>query len=517
MKFKKRIIRPHAAWFALAVIPVGAVLIAVSSFGPGISSDGIFYYAAANNFAAGKGLVDFRGSLLVHWPPLLSILLGGLKLMTGLDALVLALGVNLLSYAAIFWGVLLLARESNLQRLFWPTILFLIVAFSSSLIGLASNVASDVLFIALTLPFLVWLMRYFRSQDRKTLAAAALFVAAASLLRYVGAALIVTGLVAIGIANWKQWRKALADTLVFGAISSFPVAAWAVGMNYGATGTLVGSRNLAAIQPMENLLYSFSRMLHWFLPTAITKLPYFVWIAIGIAVFVAAVIKRDEWRSFFRRLGDSKIILVLFTVIYLAFVVFTTFTRDHFASYDDRYQLPLLFPVLIIVFFFIESLVLPKLGRFGTAGLAGGFLLFLAFHGFLTYRLVSQSLNEGVTYYNVYNTRALNQSPFVTYLQSFDYEPGLRLYTNDPEALYFFTKRETRASLIMPEEIHDDRFYLRTEIGSWPGEPRAYLIWFTKYFNTLYVTPHRLSIVADVQQIYAAQGGTLYQIAPKAP
>jgi hypothetical protein len=128
---------------------------------------------------------------------------------------------------------------------------------------------------------------------------------------------------------------------------------------------------------------------------------------------------------------------------------------------------------------------------------------------------VSQSVDEGVAYYNVYNTRTLNQSPFVNYLKSFDYEDGLTLYSNDPEALYFHTGREIQPSLTAPEEVHDLSFYLRTEIGNWPEEPQGYLIWFTKYFNTLYVTPHRLSIVADVQEIYAAPGGRFYQIAPK--
>lgn len=511
-----RAISLKIAFLVLLLVPVLMVLIAVSGYGPGLSSDGVHYYAAANNLSIGKGLTDYQGLPLVDWPPLLSVLLASLKRIIGLDTLQLALGINLLAYLGIFWGAFQLTKESRLQRSFWPATMLFIVAFSSSLMGLSSNLGSDVLFMALTLAFLIWLMRYYTSHSRNQLVVAALFVAAACLLRYIGFALIVVGMVAIGISYWRTWRKAITDVVIFGAISSIPAAAWVIGVNYAATGTLVGKRNLAAILPFENLAYSISRIVHWFLPSAITKQPYFLYLLIGIMAFVVLLSKRAEWKSLFRALfGDSKIVLVLFLFVYLFFVVFTTFTLDHFEPYDDRYQLPLLFPILIFVFTFLEVLIIPKLGRFALPSLAVVFLLFLGFHGFLSYRFVSQSVKEGVIYYNLYNTKTSNESEFVGFLQSFDYENGLSLYANDPEALYVYTLRETRASLSAPEGVYDLRFYLLTEIKRWPDQSRAYLVWFTRYFNQNYVTPHRLSLVTDLQPLFSEKEGAFYLITPK--
>ena len=74
------------ACLAFAIMIVGGI--ATSHYGSGVASDSVKYMAVAQNLLDGNGLVDHRGSPLLAWPPLYSMLLAGLSFITRLDVFV---------------------------------------------------------------------------------------------------------------------------------------------------------------------------------------------------------------------------------------------------------------------------------------------------------------------------------------------------------------------------------------------------------------------------------------------
>ncbi len=88
------------------------VEVATSKYGAGVSSDSTKYLSVAQNLLAGNGLYDHRGGPLLAWPPLYSIILAGLSLLTGLDVFVagwyfnvFVFGLNLFLSGVILYRV----------------------------------------------------------------------------------------------------------------------------------------------------------------------------------------------------------------------------------------------------------------------------------------------------------------------------------------------------------------------------------------------------------------------------
>ena len=71
------------AGLTLIVILLGGI--ATSRYGAGAASDSVKYLAVAQSLLDGNGLFDHRGLPLLSWPPLYSIVLAGLSLVSGLD------------------------------------------------------------------------------------------------------------------------------------------------------------------------------------------------------------------------------------------------------------------------------------------------------------------------------------------------------------------------------------------------------------------------------------------------
>ncbi|MDH3944937.1 MAG: hypothetical protein OEV06_12655, partial [Anaerolineae bacterium] len=82
-----------------AIIAAGAAMIFISTYryGLGISNDGVIMLSAGENFAEGSGLLRFDDKPLIHWLPLLPVLVGGLYKITGIDTLIIALGINFIA------------------------------------------------------------------------------------------------------------------------------------------------------------------------------------------------------------------------------------------------------------------------------------------------------------------------------------------------------------------------------------------------------------------------------------
>ena len=141
--------------FLLSVFGMVLVYLVTHRFGPGLSTDGSRYLSTAQNLITGKGLYDYLNIPLTQFPPLYSILIAGISLVTRLDVFVAGQYLNILTFGLVIW-----LAGYFLFRVFPDGPLFYyfgsaIFATSLSLIIMASNILSDLLFLAFTLAFLI--------------------------------------------------------------------------------------------------------------------------------------------------------------------------------------------------------------------------------------------------------------------------------------------------------------------------------------------------------------------------
>src|SRR5574341_2011038 len=88
MQFPSSSLQKNAFWIFLSVLAVVAMIlggVATSKYGAGVAADSVKYLAVAQSLLAGKGLRDHLGRHLLSWPPIYSMILAGLSLLTGLD------------------------------------------------------------------------------------------------------------------------------------------------------------------------------------------------------------------------------------------------------------------------------------------------------------------------------------------------------------------------------------------------------------------------------------------------
>ena len=175
------------ACLAVAVMVLGGI--ATSKYGAGAASDSVKYLAVAQNLLDGNGLFDHRGLPLIAWPPLYSMMLAGMSLLTRLDVFVAGWYFNifLLGLDLVLSGVIF-------QRVFFTKPLYaylasLFVFLSISSLRVHATIGSDAPYLTGTLIFLIALDGYVQRRSYSAFTWMVLLCALAPLLRYVGLAL----------------------------------------------------------------------------------------------------------------------------------------------------------------------------------------------------------------------------------------------------------------------------------------------------------------------------------------
>ena len=146
MRSPSGILPKNAFWLFLATLAVIAMIlceVATAKYGAGISSDSTKYLSVAQNLMVGNGLYDHKGAPLLSWPPLYSMILAGLSLLTGLDVFVAGwyfnvflLGLNIFLSGVIFYRVFS-------ERPLYAYLASIFVFLSISALRIHANISSD--------------------------------------------------------------------------------------------------------------------------------------------------------------------------------------------------------------------------------------------------------------------------------------------------------------------------------------------------------------------------------------
>ena len=515
----------RAEWiFTLLVATLGFSLVWVETarYGPGVSSDSAFYLSAAENFAAGKGFVDFGGGPLTFWPPLYPFLLGAIQWATGLAPFVSGRVINALTVSLIIISTAFLLKICFPNRRIWLYLGVLATVLALFLYSMGANIGSDLLYLWLVILFFWFSAVLISRPGIGLLLGLAIVSACAAMLRWIGLAQIAAGFLVVIVAYWKSLKRALISLVIFGAVSLTPFLLWTLGRNYRLYGTLFGSQEMEYVSIADNLAFTYAKVVHWLLPNTLAKhLPMGV---IGLVLLVTLLLinRKADWLRWAKRWFSAPFLPILvFSIIYLVAITLTVYTADHAITdfYDDRYQSPLFFILLTGLFMTLDELVLVHIKesrqKIANWAIVILFTVWAFYPAWILYRFTTQSIENGVVAYNNYNTRQLNETDLVKFIRKYPFDPSLPIYTNYNEALYLLADR---TSLLSPKDYQHygaKEDYLLEHYQSWPPEPAVYVVWFRSNEKKNYYSPDQLSKVANVELLYKQKDGQVAIVRPR--
>jgi len=411
---------------------VGAgVLLLVTRHGAYLSPDGLSYVGTARNLVDGAGYTPPPGSPPIgNFPPLYPLLLAAIG-RTGVDPLTAARYVGPAAF-----GLTILAVGFLVRRLTGSAPLALVaqllVLGSVDFLVYHSSALSEPLFLLLALLGLIAVAR----DSRTAVAGAALLAAAATLTRYVGAAVIVAGLVALALR--RRWTAAAAYGLLAGA----PVASWLAWVR-SSQGRATNREAVWHAPGAEYVAQGARNASTWILPQEVGW-PLRGALAAAVVVLVAFV----AWRKRGARAGDRRpaVATGLFAVVYLALLVVDRFVFDVTGRLDFRFLLPLHLAAVALGLWLLRGVDVRRshLARLGVCAVAGVQLV----SGGLWVR---DALGDRAVRPGGFTAPAWLASEVVDQVRAL---PANRpVYSNAVDALYFHTGRvahpvpETRALL----------------------------------------------------------------------
>jgi hypothetical protein len=505
-------------WIFLSALSVLAIFlcgVVTSKYGAGISSDSTKYLSVAQNLSEGKGLVDHKGAPLLSWPPLYSMILAGLSLLTGLDVFVAGwyFNVFLLGLNVFLSGIILYRAFSEKPLYAYLASLFVFLSLSS--LRIHSDISSDPFYLTLTLGFLIAVDGYVKRQSYGAFAWMVLFSILAPLQRYVGLAVTVTAEIVILIENRKSIRTLLRDGFVLGSLSVLPIAWWLIVHNLIMHGSLWG----LASQPVdvgENISLALTKMLHWFVPYLSVLMPILTrpWIPLGGLILILVLINRNKGengRGWLRSFSASSVYPTLvYAAVYFIALALTVITSDHRDLFSDRYYVILLVPTAILIFFTFDKLILPHLhwptARIQTA-LIFVFVLWAIYPIYSSQEYLREASKEGEpSGANMFNNRTYHDMPMVAEMQKLRAaQPQETFYSNYVDAVWFYTRKPVS---LLPF-VNDDSL---TAYAGWPHDKPGYIIWFEPNEYKHYLAPQKIAQFADVQLIYHGKDGEIYHV-----
>lgn len=504
---------PRTAGVGLAAAAgVLLVLLATARHGPAVSPDSTIYLSAAENLASGKGLTQFDGEPLVRWAPAYPAVLA-LAERFGADPLAAAGWLD-----ALLFGVFVLLSAAWLRRHLREGPLFTValaaVVCSPALLRSAVYVWSEMLFLVPALLCLLDLERAARDGARRPFWRAAVWAAAATMVRYAGVSLAAAGVWVALARRDRPLGRRLRDAAGFAAVTLGPFAAWLL-RNQVVSGSALGERAASSYSAPATVYLGLEVLSRWLVPPFGPAPLRVVLVVVALAAVAgllwAARRARQDGKGEPRPwpLGP----MAIWVLAYSALLVVWTSTSA-VEQINERYLTPLYLPLVgfgaaalgalarrprravpLAVVLFVFSLW----WWYPTARTALHFALYLG-NGATGYTSVDWDHSE--------LARLLRARP--------EAQP---LYSNGPDAASFLADVPARMSpraryYNSPQRVEGDREALRAAIEAAP-EKRAYLAWFTALDRPFLHTPGELERWFVVRSDSSCADGTLYVLSER--
>ena len=414
---------------------VGFGLIAFSTrWGAGLDPDSTVYVRAARSLVAGRGvaLIAERGRArpVTRFPPLYPALLATGSWLSGQDPRDCARWVGAMFFSAsiILVGVAVAPHAGPWAGVLAATL----TALSPDMLRIHSMALSEGPFLFFSLLTLYLLASHLDHSSPVRLVGAAVAASLASLSRYGGVVLIVTGVLALFLLGRGPLKRRALDSLLFGGLSCAVTVAWAL-RNLNVAGT-IAERTLVFHPPTWNhLAAAVETISGWLLPGAPFVVRVGALLIVTTGTGIAAIVHRLPVASRDQRApaGESlPRLIALFMISYLSLLAFTI----GFVSADTRLDYRILSPVYATLVILVARGCSRREGR---ARAAVRVLLVPVLGAYLTAAaaFVRQAHFEG----QGYASKSWQESPTLAALQVLP--ASSPIFSNRPDAIAVLTGR----------------------------------------------------------------------------
>ena len=510
--------------YLLAISLLGMVFafIVTFRFGPGLATDGSRYLSTAESLINGNGFTEYLGVPLTQFPPVYSIIIAGIGLVTRADVFAIAQYLNILTFGVTIWLAGKFFRKLFPENLLYAYIGSGVFVTSVSLLRMASNVLSDLMFLALTIVFLMHITDFMGEPSRNKLLTLGLLCAISPLLRYAGLTHILTASLVILLVHRKEGLKGILLAGIFGLLTSLSTLLWVYFHSYLQTGILFGTR--LPPNPQGNLQTTIEKAVHWFIPYSVTdRIP--VWLIITFFLLLLTAGNRIvDWKNWGKQVTNPKFLPnLIFLFFYMLVLVFNVSYSEVRWPFMDRIHIIILPSLIALGFVTVRELLPFYLRRIPLRILHTAVMIIFIF--WLAYPLngIQETLrsawvNGETSEYNIYNTRALNESGVREFVESLGISEQDKVYSNY-EPLAWFYARHTILKLpqgpVRPEP--PDPVEVLKNYPYWPGADGAgYVIWMKELgFKEYVLSPEQLTSKADLELLFISKQGDVYRIAPQ--
>ena len=383
---------------------------------------------------------------------------GGITIETAarwLSASLFGANIFLVGYAIAF----------SVRKSFWlPVLGALLTLTAPDLLAIHSVAMTEPLYLALTLGGLLLLARYLQNGRRSLLVMAAILIALSCLTRYVGVATIASALIGImllertenagvGFAfsfRSESMRRRVLDAVIFAMLCGLPVVIWSI------RNRLIGGipdRHLA-FHPvtLQQIVPAFSTAAQWLLLGKVRsdlRVIAFVIEILALATLTIFLLSRRARDQGDRKEQPTKLpqLLVIFIAAYVALLFVTITFVEIDIVLDSRSLLPVHFAALVLGMclarMFYRRASQSRWIRIVLVALA---FLLVGSYTLRGGRWLARAQADG----QGFASRAWKESPTMAQIRKLP--PGIPIYSNGVDAIYYFNGR--RAREIPPQIIH---------------------------------------------------------------
>lgn len=523
---------------AESIVGVMLVLVATSRYGAGTSPDSAAYVSTARSLLSSQRFVAYDGNPWVFSPPLFPTLLamGGL---VGIDPLDAARFIN-----AISFGLIILAADIWLLKHIKSTAVMLMssiaIVFSIPLMRVSVFAWSEPVFILLTILFVLEIEEFQNSGKYSSLVLSAAFASLATLERYIGVTVILTGLILLILQQRAFLIRRFANVIIFGVIPALPISVW-VARNVLVSSTLTGARWPSPYTLTEHIYNALDAVTSWFLPSSsssdaagLSSLPQSlqsllqsvmlpppprflvcILLLIGMLVVLLFSLRQSQnqggWASR-QQIAPMFCFLIVYPIILIATATVISWGQE---PINSRYMSPIYLPLIFLAVLSID-MGSEFLGQHDRNQMKRNLLL-IAFGIWLIYPL-SYSVGK-MTYLarngaGGFSSALWMNSNLIMYLKQ--HPLSGQVYSHSTDALYLLTG----ISAALSPRVYNYQSHnpvtgdLKQFRESLTASNKTYLAWFEGGDSSYLYKTKELESMFDLQVITAAPDGVLYLVKP---
>ncbi len=410
----------------------------ITDQGSGVSPDSITYIEAARSLLEGKGFF-VHGAAMIHYPPVFPLLLGVVGLFTHGDILLAARWLAALLFGVNLLLVGLAVQVSTKHSLGATGCAILVFLFSAPAISVHSMTWSEPPYITFSMAGLLLAAHHVVRPSPSLLVLASLMVGLAAATRYVGVVLFPSVALAIFLLGKRSLKHRMTDILVLSGVACLPLIFWFL-------------RNMLVAQSATNREFAFhpfnlyhaqsliNHMYDFVLPISISGWAKAVHVGVTATLFVLAYALLYRKMCIKQSAMSISIVIpsifVIYSVLYVAFLVVSISLFDAHTPVDHRLLLPVF-------------LTLAIAGTSVAKSLSEALTQRCVWYGFVFLVLISVSIGAGQAisravdiHYNGsgYTSRDWKDSATLAYLADV---PGImKIYSNGPDVIRFLTGKK---------------------------------------------------------------------------